>query len=257
MNKPEHLSKAIGDQFSDKSVVENYGYRPEYTPDVIQFLSNSLQLENMSVLDVGTGTGEIAIPLAQLGHCVTGVDPSVEMIKAATAKNADVDFKQSYIESFESPQAFDLIVAANSIHWTDWDRAFPALRAVAKPNARFAIITGGDIAIEGLQDEILALVKAFSTTKTFKPYNVVTMLTKGGYIEAPLTTEMPVSLVEQNIDHYISSFHARNGFSLDRMVPEQAEAFDTKLRRLLIKHGFNETVKGTVSYKVTLAELAH
>lgn len=254
--KPEHLSKAVGDQFADKSIVQHYGFRPDYTSEVVHFLSNALSINGMDVLDIGTGTGEVAIPLSELGHEVVGVDPSYEMIQAAKTKNSDVSFINSYIEEFESSKRFNLFVAANSIHWADWAIAFPVLKSVAHPGAKLAIVTGGDVAIEGLQNEILELVKTYSTTQNFKPYCVVTLLKEGGYIANPVTTNMPASAVSQQTEDYIASFHARNGFSLDRMKPHLAQAFDNELKDLLVEVGFSEQVTGQVTYSVTLADLA-
>ncbi|MBU2865145.1 class I SAM-dependent methyltransferase [Reinekea forsetii] len=253
--KPEHLSKAIGDQFSDKSIVENYGYRPEYSSDVIQFLSDSLTISEMDVLDIGTGTGEIAIPLSMLGHRVVGVDPSLEMIKAATLKHSKVKFVHSYIENFVPKSHFDLFVAANSIHWADWEKAFPVLKSVSKSHAKLAIVTGGDISLEGLQRELLDLIQSYSTTQNFKPYCVINMLDQGGFIKNVVATEMAAVTVEQNINDYIASFHARNGFSLERMGPYLAQEFDDQLRSLLAKKGFLENIRGQVTYKVTIADM--
>jgi hypothetical protein len=39
---------------------------------------------------------------------------------------------------------------------------------------------------------------------------------------------------EQSVDDYIESFHSRNGFSRERMSPEQADAFDEEARKILL-----------------------
>lgn len=48
-------------------------------------LTMALGTERRSVLDVGTGPGDIAIYLAEIGHDVTGVDFSEDMLRRAKA----------------------------------------------------------------------------------------------------------------------------------------------------------------------------
>jgi hypothetical protein len=50
-------------------------------------------------------------------------------------------------------------------------------------------------------------------------------------------TTAPVPFV-QSVEDYIESFHSRNGFSRERMSPEQAAAFDQEARMMLLgSHG--------------------
>jgi trans-aconitate methyltransferase len=256
MNKPAHLSQAIGDQFADQSIVDNYSFRPPYSAEVIQFISESQGNKPLTILDVGCGTGEVSIPLAELGHTVVGVDPSAAMIAAAKTKNASASFHNTYIEEFTSDLSFDLVVAANSIHWPDWSRAFPKLKSLLAPKGQIAIVTGGDLFVEAIQAELLTLIKTYSTTKNFQPYDVITMLSEHRYIVNETRYSMPPITMTQPIEDYIASFHARNGFSLDRMDRDEALAFDEAVRSLVHSAGFREVVKGDVSFTVTLAKLA-
>jgi 2-polyprenyl-3-methyl-5-hydroxy-6-metoxy-1,4-benzoquinol methylase len=255
MSKPDHLSKEIGDQFADKSIVDNYGFRPVYTPNVLDYLSQCLGMKKMSVLDIGSGTGEISIPLSERGHAVVGVDPSKEMVKAAVAKGSKVNFVNSYVENFKSSKHFDLIIAANSIHWADWSRAFPLLKALSKPHTKLAIVTGGDLIVDDVQSEVIQLIQEYSTTKNFKPYSVVTMLEEADYIKDAVTQKMPTANVSQQLSDYIASFHARNGFSIERMGVDMASEFDHKLESLLRTNSYAKEVKGSVNFSVTLADI--
>lgn len=50
------------------------------------------------VLEVGTGTGRIAVQLARAGHTVTGIDPSSAMIERARARNDEFGVDAEFIE---------------------------------------------------------------------------------------------------------------------------------------------------------------
>jgi SAM-dependent methyltransferase len=67
-----------------------------------------------TILDLGCGTGNHAIRLAQRGYAVTGVDRSEEMLVIARQKAQDNDlnctFIQSDIRTFRSEQKFDVII---------------------------------------------------------------------------------------------------------------------------------------------------
>src|SRR6266581_9269763 len=56
----------------------------------------------IEALDVGCGTGFLALQLAQLGHRVVGVDAAAEMLEQARAKaaqaNLTVDFRRADAE---------------------------------------------------------------------------------------------------------------------------------------------------------------
>ncbi|HUX87711.1 MAG TPA: class I SAM-dependent methyltransferase [Chloroflexota bacterium] len=90
----------------------------------------------LDVLDVGCGTGFLALLLAELGHRVTGVDAATEMLDLARAKaisaRLQVGLHEADAEHLPFPDgAFDLIVERHVI-WTlpdpmkglaEWSRA--------------------------------------------------------------------------------------------------------------------------------------
>ncbi len=76
----------------------------------------------LTILDAGTGSGYFTILLSRLGHHVTGVDLSAEMIKEAKKLAAihrvNADFQVMDAENLEFPdQQFDIVISRNVI-WT-------------------------------------------------------------------------------------------------------------------------------------------
>lgn len=80
-----------------------------------QLLQNSLPTHKSEVLDIGCGTGTLSLVLAELGHTVTGVDLSPDMLAIAQAKaktaQQSITFKvvDAAFPQFAAKQ-FDVIV---------------------------------------------------------------------------------------------------------------------------------------------------
>lgn len=79
--------------------------------DLIKHLTNEKTVNN--VLDMGCGTGELAILLDDAGYQVTGVDISEEMLIIARDKAINngkkIDFINDDMRSFKTDKKFDLI----------------------------------------------------------------------------------------------------------------------------------------------------
>ncbi|WP_025737506.1 class I SAM-dependent methyltransferase [Mycobacterium genavense] len=91
------------------------------------------------VLDMVTGTGFVALLLAELGHHVTGYDASQAMLAHARAKAAergmDIDFVEGVTERLPFPDAsFDAVTARHFL-WTlvEPDKVFAEWRRVLTP----------------------------------------------------------------------------------------------------------------------------
>jgi ubiquinone/menaquinone biosynthesis C-methylase UbiE len=91
------------------------------------------------VLDIATGTGFVALLLAELGYQVTGFDASQAMLANARAKAAErgmaITFVEGVTERLPFPDAsFDAVTARHFI-WTlvEPDKAFAEWRRVLAP----------------------------------------------------------------------------------------------------------------------------
>jgi SAM-dependent methyltransferase len=250
--KPKHLAKEYGDQFQDEGIVQRYHHRPDYPDALFERIAQRLPT-GANVLDIGCGTGELAIPLANIGFQVEGIDPSMAMIERAKAASAKVNWCHCYTEEFNFHKTYDLIVAANSLHWMNWSVVFPMFKQALAEKGTLAIVTGGDLFDYSGAEQVLELIKAYSTNQDFKPFSLVELLQHGNFIKAVEAVPIPSVRFSQSIDSFIESIHARNGFSVERMGEQVAQEFDTQLKQCLSAHG--DVVAGKVKAELSFVEI--
>ena len=98
------------------------------------------------VLDVGTGTGSLALLIAELGHAVTGLDLSEGMLARARVKAEDAGAAIVFVHGrAEEPPAglFDAVVERHVL-WTVPDpvSTLRAWRSVTRPGGRLVLLEG-------------------------------------------------------------------------------------------------------------------
>ncbi|MHB8341491.1 MAG: class I SAM-dependent methyltransferase, partial [Mycobacteriales bacterium] len=123
-------------------------HRPSYPPEVWDLLSDHAALTTASsMLDLGCGTGFIALALAGRVRRVTGVDPDADMLgeadRAATACGSrNVKWVLGTAEEFEGePGTYRLVTIGSAFHWL-------ARPSVAE-NAHRLLDAGGVLAVLG------------------------------------------------------------------------------------------------------------
>lgn len=121
-----------------------WGTSPEY----LAYWSSLVQRYGEPVLEIMCGTGLVAIPLAQEGYRVTGVDMAEPMLAQARRKSeaagVDVEWVQGDARYFDLGQQFKLIyLPGNSIsHLLTREDLEASLASVARhlhPEGRFAV----------------------------------------------------------------------------------------------------------------------
>lgn len=98
------------------------------------------------VLDVGCGTGFLALLLAELGHRVTGVDLAPEMLERAQAKaaaaNVQLEFRvENAAQLTDADETYDFLIERHVL-WTlpDPAQGISEWLRVLRPGARLALI---------------------------------------------------------------------------------------------------------------------
>lgn len=108
------------------------------------------------VLDVSTGTAELALELARRGAVVTGVDPSLRMLEAGRAKceGKGVVLVEGVVESlpFEDGRFGAVAVAFGVRNFDDRTRGLGEMARVAAPGARVVILEASTPRGDGILD---------------------------------------------------------------------------------------------------------
>jgi ubiquinone/menaquinone biosynthesis C-methylase UbiE len=111
-------------------------------------LKRSLSGNRLKILDVGTGTGFIALILSEMGHKITGIDIAEKMLEIARQKTRgnghNVSFQLGDVESLSFDNTSFDVVVCRYLLWTlpnPWE-ALNEWHRVVKPGGSILCIEG-------------------------------------------------------------------------------------------------------------------
>ena len=244
--KPKHLDPEYAAVFRDRSVVDAYHYRPTYPSEVFGALSDLIADEPRVVLDAGCGTGAVARHLVDYVDRVDALDVSEAMIETGKTlpqgNNPRLRWLLGAAEDAELDPPYALITAGQSLHWMDWKRVMPRFASLLSTRGYLAIV-GIDQASNPWDAELGGLFPRFSTNKDYRPYDLLEELTSRGLFERRGEYQTEYHTIVQPIEHYVESFHARNGLSRERMELSMAAAFDAEVRILVAPHAWGQDLE--------------
>lgn len=125
-------------------------YRPPYPLELLTTLVEEFALgPGIEVLDLGCGTGQIALPLSRFGCTVWAVDPDPDMIAEGVRAQSGwahgnvrwVLGRGEDLPSAELPPV-RLCTMGASFHWMDRDLVLRILDSLVEPNGGVALASG-------------------------------------------------------------------------------------------------------------------
>ncbi|MFB7367378.1 class I SAM-dependent methyltransferase [Streptomyces hydrogenans] len=143
-DRPEESRRVRLSQTFDEDAELYDRTRPGYPPELYDDLAELAGARPGSrVLEIGCGTGQAAVPLAERGCRITAVEAGPRMA-AVARRNLDgaagVEIVTADFETWPLPEeAFDVVFAATAFHWID-----PAVRAA---KAAEALRPGGALGV--------------------------------------------------------------------------------------------------------------
>lgn len=116
------------------------GYPAALFEDIVSYANLA---DDARMLEVGCGTGQATLPMAQRGYTIDCIEPGPEMAAIASSKLAsfpNVNVNCVSFEAFSGPPAtYDLLLSATAFHWID-----PRIRF---PKAHELLTAGGTLAL--------------------------------------------------------------------------------------------------------------
>jgi SAM-dependent methyltransferase len=144
-------------QFYDAVYEETFGplYR-RFTDQTVALVEETAPPPRR-LLDLGAGTGRLAVPLARKGYHVHAVEPCLEMLAVLEGKAEDIliETTHSTIASFQGYGQFDLALCVFSVlsYITDeaeLEQSFAAISQALAPGALILIDVPGPMLFQGI-----------------------------------------------------------------------------------------------------------
>ena len=137
-------------------VAELYArFRRGYPPDVVDIVAGHFGLTRGDVvIDLGCGTGQLALPISQRVGAVIGVDPEPDMLVQArrAAEERDARNLLWIVGSDRDMEALArvlgqgrlaAVVIGQALHWMQPESLFGVLVGLVRPGGGVAVITNG------------------------------------------------------------------------------------------------------------------
>ncbi|KAK8937636.1 hypothetical protein KSP40_PGU018350 [Platanthera guangdongensis] len=147
----------MADLYRNREQVQGYAsYRPNYPPDLFNFILSKTTGRRQLAWDVGTGSGQAAVSLSSLFDAVVATDSSPEQISHAPTHLPNVRFVVTppsltipdLHRLVAPPESIDLITVATALHWLDIPAFFSQAHAVLRR-------PGGVVAVWGYGCDLL------------------------------------------------------------------------------------------------------
>lgn len=130
-------------------------YRRGYPAQALDAIQGVFGLtQDDAVLDLGCGTGQLAVPLASRVRAVVGLDPEPDMLRLARAAAAERDVRNvtwmlgadcdvPALSAVLGRRSLGAVVIGQAVHWMRHDELFRALLPLVRPHGGVAVLANG------------------------------------------------------------------------------------------------------------------
>jgi len=130
-------------------------YRRGYPAAVIDTITSAFRLTKEDIaIDLGCGTGQLAVPIAARVHAVAGVDPEPDMLALARQAAADqgagnvswvlgADTDIPALEALLGSRRAGAVTVGQALHWMHYRDLIPALVPLLRPGGGIAVVSNG------------------------------------------------------------------------------------------------------------------
>lgn len=227
--KPKGWGGDYGAVFREASVVERYHLRPRYPAEAIELLAGLAS--GRPVLEAGCGLGELARALAPRVPRVDAVDVSARMIERGRSLEGgdapNVRWIHAPVEDAPLEGPYRLVVAGESIHWLDWERALPRFAATLETDGVLAIVYRDWLRDEQLRQRLRPIYARHSSNADFQTLDAVAELERRELFQRVGERTTGSEPWQPTLEELLGCHHSQSGFALDRQ--EDPAAFDAEV----------------------------
>lgn len=238
-------------------------YRLPYPKKLFEHLARCYRLDGAGrTLDLGCGTGQLAIPLAPYFEQVVGMDPDSGMLDEArraaeAAAAANVQFvRGSSWDLAPAMGQFRLATMGDSFHWMDRDSVLRALYEMVTPGGGVVLVDQRAQPPEPYWPIVKGLLAEFLGPRRRAGQGFYTHPDEGHEVVLGRSrfTVMPSWIYEYNrnqtIDEVIGFLYSTS-FASRRLLGDRAGEFEPELRRRLL----DLEPSGTFSERIVVTAL--
>ncbi len=252
-----HVLRATFDQGAD-------GYdtaRPVASPEVFDDLVELARLAPGSrVLEIGCGTGQATLPLAERGFSILAVELGANLADVARRKLVDFPQVEVVTSSFEEwdpgDERFDAVVSFNAFHWIDPEIRFAKPAHVLRPHGSLCVFGSGFVVHDSADPTWLDVVENYeAVTVGFEPRRLDDIrdrshaFTEDGHF-GTVTRKTYVRHLTYSADHYVALLETTSMYrALEDDVRE--ELFERIRRRIQESGGSVRPTRHDVLYVAT------
>jgi SAM-dependent methyltransferase len=169
-----HLDRARAESFG--SVAEQYDRHRPTVPDAL--IDELAAARPARVVDIGCGTGKVAVALAERGLPVLGVELDERMAEVARGHGIPVE-----VAAFETwhgaGRQFDLITCGDAWHWIDPDAGIAKVAELLRPGGTIARLWNYQV----LDEPVTAAFEAIYREHAPAAHAHVRLLDENGYLD--------------------------------------------------------------------------
>ena len=257
--KPSHLGPSYASQFQEPGVAEAYVHRPPYPAETFDVLESLCVGPTRRILDLGAGTGDLARPLALRSFTVDAVDVSEPMIARGRAlpggDTPSLRWRIARAEDVPPEPPYALVTAGQSWPWFAWDVVAARCAATLEPGGVVALVERSFRPVPW-DPALGALIRAYSTNRDFRSYDLSAELLRRGVFEVLGQRETPHRPFDPSIEEFLELLHSQNGLTRHRMGATAA-SFDAEVRALLRLHGGEGDVRRLTGRPARLGRSKH
>ena len=130
-------------------------YRHGYPSAVIDALVDAFGLDGQDVaVDLGCGTGQLALPMARRVRAVVGVAPEPDMLRRAQKAAQDMDLRNvswmlgsdtdiPVLRGLLGDRSVGAVTVGQALHWMKHEDLFRAIVPLVRPGGGIAVVTNG------------------------------------------------------------------------------------------------------------------